>query len=197
MEHIRSCAFCEGRLATTKRPFNPHDYVSEFKRNGEQMELSEVVAARRKHLNRLSNQGGADGESVAIETMGWLPRPTGRGMRRLLNELKKTGISIKWSSFDAIAMSQPIDFTDPAVIQHHLPEMVFIEIKTANQDRVRPDFGGFFFALTENEISADEQLGDRYRVALFNRRTEEILLTTVADIAARARSTTWQVSVQL
>ena len=161
------------------------------------MELWEVIAARKAHLNRLANQGGAAGETEAIVGMDWLPRPRGREMSLLLNELSKTGISVKRSSFDAIAMPQPIKFKDPAVIQCHLEQMVFIEIKTANQSRVMPGFDRFFFALTENEISAAEQLGDRYRVALFNRRTKETLLTTVADIVARAKSTTWQVSVQL
>ena len=161
------------------------------------MNLSEVIDAKKTHLDRLANEGGAARESVAIETMDWLPRPKGRGMRVLLDELGKTGVKLKRSSFDAIAMCRPIQFNDPTVIQQHLAQMIFIEIKACNQKRVGPNFDGFFFALTENEISAAEQLGERYRVALFNRRTKEILLTAVADIVGRARSTTWQVSVQL
>ncbi|GAB3836001.1 hypothetical protein GCM10028821_33690 [Hymenobacter jeollabukensis] len=75
--------------------------------------------------------------------------------------------------------------------------MVFIEIKTANQARVKDDFSGFFFALTESEIAAAEALGTRHRVALFNNITGAALLTSVADIMARAKSSSWQVSVQL
>jgi hypothetical protein len=41
---------------------------------------------------------------------------------------------------------------------------------------VQPGFEGFFFALTENEIAASEQLGPRHRVGLFNRITGKLLL---------------------
>jgi len=75
--------------------------------------------------------------------------------------------------------------------------MCFIEIKSANQSRVKPGFNGFFFALTESEISAADQLKERHRVALYNKVTGEVLLTSVTEILARAKSSTWQVSVQL
>ena len=162
------------------------------------MKPLDVIMAKKAHLKRLSNKKGATGELAVIETIdSWIPRPKGSKLKLLLNELSKTGVSVKWSSFDAIDIPQPINFEDPAVIQHYLPKMLFIEIKTANQKRVKSGFDGFFFALTENEISAAEQLGDRYRVALFNAKSNELLLTSVADIVARAKSKTWQVSVQL
>jgi hypothetical protein len=78
-----------------------------------------------------------------------------------------------------------------------LPQIAFIEIKTANQTRVQPGFAGFFFALTESEISAAELLGVRHRVALFNNLIGELLMSPVPDILARTRSMTWQLSVQL
>ena len=117
----------------------------------------------------------------------------------LLSALRKNGISIKASSFDAIALpdSLTIDFQDPQSVAVALSEMIFVEIKTANQSRVKDDFSGFFFALTESEIAASEALGDQHRVLLYNRTTDARLLTSVPEIIARARSTTWQVSVQL
>jgi hypothetical protein len=84
-----------------------------------------------------------------------------------------------------------------ASITRWLPDMTFIEVKTANQKRVQPDFSGFFFALTEKEIQAYEVLGDRHCVVLFNAATEQMHRTSVAAILGRARSATWQVSVQL
>ena len=75
--------------------------------------------------------------------------------------------------------------------------MTFIEVKTATQERVKPGFSGFFFAFTENEISAATQLGSRYKVALFNKRTKELLITSLPELMKRAGSTTWQVSIQL
>jgi hypothetical protein len=82
-------------------------------------------------------------------------------------------------------------------IAYNLKEMHFIEIKTASQARVKADFSGFFFALTENEILASEALGEKHKVALYNKHTGDIVLTTVSEILSRARSTTWQVSIQL
>ncbi len=158
----------------------------------------DLITEKKTHLARLANQRGAAGESSIVETKdNWVPRPRGVKLKRLLNELEKTGVSIKWSSFDAIALSESVDFEKPEKIQRYLPEMVFIEIKTANQDRVKPGFKGFFFAITENEIHAADQLGHRYRVALFNAKSGEIVLTSVAEILARSKSMTWQVSVQL
>lgn len=113
--------------------------------------------------------------------------------------LKESGVVIKGSSFDAIALpaGRVVDFTDAAAVAESLPDMVFIEIKTANQERVRPDFSGFFFALTEGELLVSEVLGPRHRVMLLNKATGAMLLTSVPEILARARSTNWQVSVQL
>jgi len=158
----------------------------------------EVISAKRAHLARLANQGGASGEQHAIYTMDrWVPRPKGNALRVLLEELAATGIKVKASSFDALAVPEAIDFNDRSQVQLHLPAITFIEIKTSNQPRVQSGFKGFFFALTEGEIAAAEQLGVRHRVALFNRLTEELLITSVPEIIARTKSMNWQLSVQL
>lgn len=158
----------------------------------------EVIAAKRAHLVRLANEGGAAGEQQAILSMEqWIPRPKGLGLRILLEELANTGVVIKASSFDALALPFPVDLTDRAQVRACLPAITFVEIKAANQPRVQPGFAGFFFALTESEIAAADQLGLRHRVALFNKLTGEILLTSVSEILARTRSMNWQVSVQI
>ena len=127
----------------------------------------------------------------------WISRPKGPPLRALLAALAETGITIKASSFDALATCEPLDFASPDRLLDQLSGVTFIEIKTANQARVKPGFDGFFFALTESEISAAEQLGSRHRVALFNNLTNELLITSVSDIIARSRSMNWQLSVQL
>jgi len=158
----------------------------------------EVIAAKRDHIARFANQGGATGEQQAVLSMEhWIPRPRGSDLRMLLEELAATGIVIKASSFDALGLSSPIDIADRMQVRMFLPTITFIEIKSANQPRVRPGFGGFFFALTESEIVAADQLGWRHRVALFNKLTGEMLLTSVPEILARTRSMNWQLSVQL
>lgn len=158
----------------------------------------ELIISKRAHLARLASERGAVGEQAAIASMDqWVPRPKGRSLRTLLEELAATGITIRSSSFDALALPGSIDLDDRELLRAHLPAMTFIEIKTANQPRVRPGFGGFFFALTESEIAAADQLGSRHRVALFNNLTGELLLTSVPEIIARTKSTNWQLSVQL
>jgi hypothetical protein len=106
-------------------------------------------------------------------------------------------VTIKASSFDALAASEPLDFTNLERLRRQIGDVTFIEIKAANQPRVQPGFAGFFFALTESEISAADQLGPRHRLALFNNLSGELLITSVPDIIARSRSMNWQLSVQL
>ncbi|PTQ12105.1 hypothetical protein CLG96_05940 [Sphingomonas oleivorans] len=150
------------------------------------------------HLARLANQGGAAGEIEAIAAVAdWIPRPKGLGLKVLLAELARAGVSIKPSSFDAIAVASEVNFQSPESTRLALENMVFIEIKASNQERVKPGFEGFFFALTESEIAAADQLGSRHRVALFNRLSGELLLTSVPEILHRSKSMTWQLSVQL
>jgi hypothetical protein len=164
------------------------------------MDPLELIESKKRHLARLANQRGASGESTALAGMtNWIPRPRGAGLKILLQALRSSGIEIKGSSFDAISVpvGVSLDFSDLSAVEAALPTMVFIEIKTANQARVGADFSGYFFALTEAEILAAELLRDRHRVALYNNKTGALLMTSVGEILTRARSTNWQVSVQL
>lgn len=160
----------------------------------------DLINLKREHLKRLANQKGAAGEvEVLAANVCYLARPKGAALNILMAALEENGVVIKRSSFDAIALPEGrvVDFTDAAAVAASLPDMVFVEIKTANQERVRPDFSGFFFALTEGELVASEVLGPRHCVMLLNKATGTMLLTSVPEILARARSTNWQVSVQL
>ena len=160
----------------------------------------ELVQSKREHAARLANRRGADGEQTALEDMQhWMPRPSGKGLKVLLDELRAMGKIIKSTSFDAIHIPGVgnIDFTDTQAVRNALPEMTFIEIKSASQRRVKPGFAGFFFALTEGEIAAAEVLGSMHRVALYNKLTGELVLSSVQEIITRARSSNWQMSVQL
>ncbi|WP_165726265.1 hypothetical protein [Pseudoalteromonas sp. SA25] len=160
----------------------------------------DVINSKKQHLARYANENGSNGELVTIElNENWIPRPKGNELKLLLLALKEVGIIIKRSSFDALSIPKgiSIDFNDLVSIKASLSNITFIEIKSANQDRVKKDFSGFFFALTENEIKAAEALGDRHQVALYNKKTSEVLMTSVVEIINRAKSSTWQVSVQL
>lgn len=160
----------------------------------------ELIRSKRDHAARLANQSGAAGETLALGAMEhWMPRPSGSGLKMLLSLLRDVGIVIKGTSFDALHIPgiSNLDFTNAAEVKPLVPSMTFIEIKTASQPRVKPGFEGYFFALTEGEIAAAEVLGPRHRVALYNKLTGELQLTSVPEILARAKSSNWQLSVQL
>lgn len=164
------------------------------------MKLIEIIQAKRAHIERFANKRGAAGEVVALSEMGhWVPRPKGNCLKVLLAALRETGVTIKGSSFDAISLPDAlvVNFSNEAEVSAAVPSMCFVEIKSASQARVKPGFSGFFFALTESEIAAAEALGTRHRVALFNKLTGELQLTSVPEILARAKSSNWQLSVQL
>lgn len=164
------------------------------------MDLSEIIQLKKEHLNRLANQTGSEGEISVIEDLEALTRrPKGQQLKNLLAALKRTGIEIKGTSFDAIELPQNcnLNLDDIESIEHLINDITFIEIKTANQERVKPDFSGFFFALTESEIAAAEQLGKRHKVILYNKKTAATLVTSIPEIIKRRKSATWQISVQL
>ena len=164
------------------------------------MTLIDLVREKRAHVARVTNARGADGEIAAIAEMdNWVPRPKGPALKVLLSALQSRGISIKGSSFDAISVqdSRVVDFTKLDEVLDAIPQMCFVEIKSASQRRVKPGFDGYFFALTEAEIQAAEALGSQHVVALFNKLTGELLLSSVPEILARARSMNWQLSIQL
>jgi hypothetical protein len=161
---------------------------------------AELLRRKKRHAERLAAQGGSKGEQSVTDRMpNWVMRPRGKRLRNLLTALEEAGTPIKWSSFDAIALPDPaLNFLNADAVRRALPEMVFVEIKTARQARIESDFSGFFFAVTESEIVASEMLGSRHQVALYKGDSDdEPYMTTVAEILSRAKSMNWQVSVQL
>ena len=116
----------------------------------------DLINLKREHVKRLANQNGAAGEAnVLAANVHYVARPKGRCLDILMAALRESGIVVKRSSFDAVGLPQGrvVDFTDKDAVKANLEDMVFVEIKTANQARVRPDFSEFFFALTESDCS--------------------------------------------
>lgn len=164
------------------------------------MNIVDVLNSKKEHIARFANANGAAGETAIIKSSSDLiARPKGKALANLLSVLYETGIEIRGSSFDAIFIpnGRDINLLDIKAIRSVINEIVFVEIKTANQARVKEDFSGFFFALTEKEIQASEALKDRHRVLLYNKETGQMLLTSIPDILARTKSMNWQLSVQL
>jgi hypothetical protein len=57
--------------------------------------LLDLLAEHRQHAERLSNQTGAAGEQEALSSRdGWMEKPKGANMKRLLQALRASGIEI-------------------------------------------------------------------------------------------------------
>ncbi|PMK16019.1 hypothetical protein [Vibrio splendidus] len=164
------------------------------------MDIIDILQLRKEHVDRLSSTSGSQGENLAIQkNQQWIERPKAKELNNLLSLLSKSGINIKRTSFDAIEIPEgvSIDFGCLDSIKASLHLMNFIEIKTTNKESVKEDFTGYFFAFTEGELHAAEQLGERHKVALVNKRTDNIVMSSVPELLARAKSMNWQVSIQL
>lgn len=166
------------------------------------MSQLELIESKRAHIARFSSENGISGERSLLDSQAlWIKRPKGKEIKNLLAALKLfEGIEIKASSFDFVSFPEnvTIDFSDVSSLSAILKSLTFIELKTCNQKRVTtPDFKNFFFAITENEITAAELLGDRHKVVLHNKKTGDMLVTTVHEIINRASSKNWQLSVSL
>jgi hypothetical protein len=123
------------------------------------IDAAALLAIKREHLKRLTNERGAAGEQqVLTDNAHFMARPSGKTLNAILAALAETGIKIKKTSFDAIYIADVdsimIHLLNPAEMREAVKKMTFIEIKTANQARVRADFSGYFFAFTEGEIQA-------------------------------------------
>lgn len=69
------------------------------------MDLTVLLRGRREHLDRFANTRGSAGERTVLnEQSEWLPRPNGKARDNLMEALKSSGVQIKPSSFDAIAL---------------------------------------------------------------------------------------------
>jgi len=160
-----------------------------------------ALAVERERVDRLTTQNGAAGEAMVIEEReNWIPRPKGEELKVLLSVMEEAGTPIKKSAFDAIALPEgcgPVDLRNPVALRRLLPEMTFVEIKTSKQERVKEDFSGFLFSFTHGELLAAQVLKGRHCVALINKLTGKVLITTVQEILARATSKTHSMTVQI
>jgi hypothetical protein len=147
----------------------------------------DLINLKREHVKWLANQKGAAGElEVLAANVHYVARPKGAALNILMAALRERGAVMKRSSFDAIALPEGrvVDFADPAAVATSLSDMVFVEIKTANQKRLRTP-------------SIPPPSAQKRIVRNPGEQTGTMLLTSVPEILARACSTNWQVSVQL
>ena len=157
------------------------------------------LEGKRKKLSKAATTRGSEGEQGAMMLFkNLIDRPKGKDMKNLLQALSQLGLNIKPTSFDKIDSGGiEINFSDVNHLVKILSQITFIEVKSTDRKSIPEDFSGYFFALTENEIDASIILGDRYKVLLINKVTGYSKWTTVKALLERAKSKTWQVSLNL
>jgi hypothetical protein len=69
--------------------------------------ICDLLEIKREHVQRLANTNGASGEAMAlIDNSQFVRRPKGNGLRHLMAALSETGITIKPTSFDVVALPE-------------------------------------------------------------------------------------------
>lgn len=170
------------------------------------MNLRNTIDSKKKpHQNRSSTTSGIAGEKELLEKHpDWVSRPTGQGMKNLLCALsEELNINIKGTSFDFLSREKldkntKLNFKSIEDLKEIVRLLVFVEVKTTKRDNIKsPDFKGYFFGITENEISAANQLGDSYVFYLYHRKKHWLLKTSLQEILNRATSLNRTISVNL
>lgn len=163
------------------------------------VDLAKKVSSRQRGKNNAGS--GAAAEKKALETFSWSRRPIGKEMINLLAVLHQNRKFIDPTSFDALTTKngEEINFKSVDALSEIFDSLIFIEIKSGNQERLKEDFTDFFFALTYKEIQAALILEKQHMVVLLNTKPgkENILYTNVTALLERATSMNWQLSIQL
>ncbi|HEY0193138.1 MAG TPA: hypothetical protein VGC42_18600 [Kofleriaceae bacterium] len=100
-------------------------------------------------------------------------------------------------AFDIVRCPRDLDLEDPAAMSPRLAEISICEIKSTNKASVKPEFRGFFFAITAGEMLTAQSLGSQYRFIFVNTLTHEYLEMSLQQIFARSRGIypTWSISI--
>ncbi len=120
--------------------------------------------------------------------------PTGQQKLNLLVAFAKRNMVIYGNAFDALRLLQPVDLDSQSEIDEHLDDLVLYEIKSTNR-AIKPDFSGYFFALTTAELLVAQNLKNRYKFVFVNVTTEEYLELSLTDVFAKAKGIypTWSI----
>jgi hypothetical protein len=118
--------------------------------------------------------------------------------------LRRLGVAeAKPQSFDAVRTGSPTELVTGLSLDAEMPGLQLIEMKTTLRPIWDVRLEGFFFGVTESEMSLAERLGDRYLFAfvVLNRLNaygkEFFVLLTRDQLEARIRSKRVQYQVTL
>jgi hypothetical protein len=120
--------------------------------------------------------------------------PTAKQRQNLLVAFAKKGKVVYGKAFDVVKLSGDVDLNDLAEVEKHLGLVSVYEIKSTRK-KLRPDFSGYFFALTAAEVLVAQSLKKQFGFVLVNTGTREHLEISLSAIFARAKGIypTWSI----
>ena len=120
--------------------------------------------------------------------------PTPRQRQNLLVAFAKTGKVVYGKAFDVVKLSGTVDLDDLTQVEKQLGLVTVYEIKSSRK-KLRPDFSGYFFALTAAEVLVAQSLKKQFGFVLVNTGTREHLEMSLSEIFARAKGIypTWSI----
>ena len=115
--------------------------------------------------------------------------PVKRKIIELLQEKGEFGIQ----TFDAVMSSSPIEAITESNIEHLLPSLTLVEMKTTRKPIKDESLNGFFFGATEREYDMARALGNRYAFAFIVLNSNNVhgrpfaVLLTLDQVKERTR----------
>jgi hypothetical protein len=121
--------------------------------------------------------------------------------RRMLEALGAPGAPVQ--AFDAVMTRSPQDPITLLTLGATIPDVVLVEMKTTRKPIRDESLGGFFFGVTESELTLAERLGDRYYFAFVVLNNDNVfgseffVLLSYEELNRRIRSKRTQFQVTL
>src|SRR6266567_8422366 len=101
---------------------------------------------------------------LVAKTAGFIT-PTGKQRQNLLVAFAKRGKVVYGRAFDVVKLSSPVDLDNLAEVEKHLEQIRVFEVKSTRK-KLRPDFSGYFFALTAAEVLVAQSLKKQFGFVL-------------------------------
>ncbi len=149
-------------------------------------------------MNDLSDSGQTTARKAAailVEKGCGFFIPTTRQRQNLLVAFASAGKVIYGKAFDVVRVTEDIDLDDIKAVERDLKKICLCEIKSTRK-RLKPDFSGYFFALTAGEVLVAQSLKKQFRFVLVNTITGDFAEFSLTEIFARAKGIypTWSIS---
>jgi hypothetical protein len=129
---------------------------------------------------------------VAKNAGFWVP--TARQKQNLAVAFAKRGMVVYGKAFDIVRTSGTVNLDELADVERNLDKITIFEIKSTRKS-LKPDFSGYFFALTAAEVLVAQSLRKNFRFVFVNTTTGDFLELDLVGIFARARGIypTWSI----